>query len=192
VMRALGEVAPTVVYLDAANPVCAQAARQAGVVDGLQGVPLVGGSGCLDPSFLPAVRGGAYLAGPDSTSLMADDFYRMEFLPAYEELFGTAPPAMFHAQAFDATIMLLDAVERVAERDEDGTLTVVRGDLRDAVAATSGVSGLSGTITCGETGDCAQEVSIAIYRVPAVPIDGGTADPEPVYTQTVALDDLLP
>jgi hypothetical protein len=60
------------------------------------------------------------------------------------------------------------------------------------VAATSGVSGLSGTITCGETGDCAQEVSIAIYRVPAVPIDGGTADPEPVYTQTVSLDDLLP
>ena len=60
------------------------------------------------------------------------------------------------------------------------------------MAATSGVSGLSGTITCGETGDCAQEVSIAIYRVPAVPIDGGTADPEPVYTQTVALDDLLP
>ncbi len=192
VMRALGEVGPTVVYLDATDPVCAQAARQAGEVSGLQGVPLVGGSGCFDPSFLPAVRGEAYLAGPDSTRLMADDFYRMEFLPAYEEQFGTAPPAMFHAQAFDATIMMLDAVERVAERADDGTLTVGRGDLRDAVAATSGVSGLSGTITCGETGDCAQEVSIAIYRVPAVPIDGGTADPEPLFTQTVSLDDLVP
>ena len=63
VMRALGEVAPTVVYLDAADPVCAQAARQAGVVDGLQGVPLVGGSGCFDPSFLPAVRGGGLPGG---------------------------------------------------------------------------------------------------------------------------------
>ena len=49
VMRALGEVGPTMVYLDAANPACAQAARQAGVVSGLQGVPLVGGSGCFDP-----------------------------------------------------------------------------------------------------------------------------------------------
>ena len=58
--------------------------------------------------------------------------------------------------------------------------------------STRELPGLSGTITCGETGDCAQEVSIAIYRVPAVPIDGGTADPEPVYTQTVSLDDLVP
>jgi len=41
-------------------------------------------------------------------------FYNDEFLPAYEEQFGTEPTAVFHAHAYDAAQTLFDAIEAVA------------------------------------------------------------------------------
>ena len=51
----------------------------------------------------------------------------------YMEMFGTEPTAPFHAHACDATMMLLNAIETVAQQDADGNLLIGRQALRDAL-----------------------------------------------------------
>ena len=193
-VRAISLGRPEFTYLVGRRPACAEAAREAGELPALRAIPVVSSVGCMDPSFIAANTSvpQMFLSGPDLTKLLEDDFYRMEFLPAYEEQFGSSPVGPFHAQAYDATLMLLDAIDRIAEHADDGTLTIGRTALQEAVAATSGVSGLSGPITCTEHGDCASDPSIAVYLVPDVPIDGGSATAEPVFSEVVSLTDLVP
>ena len=119
------------------------------------------------------------------------DFYSNEFIPAYEEQFGTEPTSVFHAHAFDATNVLFDAIEQVAVENDDGSLSIPRTALRDAVFATSGYEGLTGTITCTELGDCATDVTIGIFEGPNWPVEGGAKPDTPVYSDTKSLDDVL-
>ena len=60
--------------------------------------------------------------------------------------------------------MIMAAVEKVAVMDEDGTLYIGRQALRDALFATSGYEGITGTLTCDEYGDCA-DPEITIMQV---------------------------
>ncbi len=46
----------------------------------------------------------------------------------------------------------------------DGTLLIGRQALRDALFATSGMEGITGTISCDEYGDCA-DPKIAVSQV---------------------------
>lgn len=103
-----------------------------------------------------------YLSGPDLS--FANTMYQDEFIPMYQEMFGSEPTNVYHAHAFDATNILLNAVESVAQQGADGTLLIGRQALRDAVAATSGYVGLTGTLTCSEFGDCA-DAKIAVSHV---------------------------
>src|SRR6266540_3464865 len=66
-------------------------------------------------------------------------------------------------------------------------LTIPRTALKDAIFKTSGYKGLSGTITCTPLGDCATAVSIAVYEVPGIPVEGGTPNAKPVFTETKTL-----
>ena len=60
--------------------------------------------------------------------------------------------------------MLFNAVEKVAVMDADGNLYIGRQALRDALFATEGMEGITGTITCNEYGDCA-DPQIVINQV---------------------------
>ena len=96
--------------------------------------------------------------------------------------------AVFNAHAFDAFNILVDAIKKSAT-DDGGTLTIPRTKLKDEVYKTSDYKGLSGTLTCTPLGDCATAVSIAIYKVPDWPIEGGTENPKPVFTETKTLQE---
>ena len=78
------------------------------------------------------------------------------FDEAYEAEFSVAPDDLgpFHAQAYDAANVLLAAAQEVAELDDDGNLMISRSAMIEAVRATADFQGISGTITCTETGDC--------------------------------------
>lgn len=76
-----------------------------------------------------------------------------DFVTAYEAAYGESPPFPFHAHAFDATNLLLDAVEEVAVV-KNGKLTIGRTALREALYAVEGYPGLVGTLTCDNNGDC--------------------------------------
>jgi ABC-type transport system substrate-binding protein/ABC-type branched-subunit amino acid transport system substrate-binding protein len=76
------------------------------------------------------------------------------FAASYEAEFGEAPATMWDAYAYDAANLILDAIDEVGIA-KNKKLQIGRQALRDALYATSGYEGASGTITCDEYGDCA-------------------------------------
>ena len=155
---------PELIYYPVFIPLGSLITKQAQEVAGLDGVILAAADGVQSPDFLTAsgdAAEGMYVSGPDLG--FGNEIYT-KFLAAYQEKYGTEPTAPFHAHAFDATNMILDAIEKVAQVGDDGTLLIGRQALRDALFATSGMSGITGTLTCDEYGDCA-DAKIAVSQV---------------------------
>jgi branched-chain amino acid transport system substrate-binding protein len=189
-LRALAEQDPDVLYFPIFVAACTLVIKQA--QDIMPDADLIVSDGCLSSDTLKnagADAEGVYASSPDPSGT-ASAFYADEFLPAYQEAFGSAPLSVFHAHAYDATNILLQAVENVAIENDDGSLSIPRQALRDEVFATSGYEGVIGTFTCTELGDCATDVSIGLYQAPAWPVEGGTGD-ETVYSDVKSLDDVL-
>lgn len=191
-LEAIAQNSPDVLYFPDFNPACALITKQAKEI--MPDTALIGSNGCMETVFLEAVGDaavGVYGSGPDLSAFQSGDFYKNEFLPAYKTRVGTAPTSLFHAHAYDAANILFDAIESVAVDNGDGSLTIPRMALRDAIFATSGYAGLTGTITCNELGDCATDVTIGVFQAPAWPVEGGTPDAAPVYTDTKSLADVI-
>jgi branched-chain amino acid transport system substrate-binding protein len=127
---------------------------------GLEDVILMSSDGLLSSDFIsqtqPASEG-MYLSGPSSAAEAQD------FLDEYQQRYGEPPIASYHLQGYDAAMLLLNAVEKVAQRS-GGSLYIGRQALREALFGTRGMQGLSGPINCVETGDCAQP-NITIFQV---------------------------
>jgi len=133
-----------------------QVARQAGETEGLEETVLAGADGLLSPAFVEAAGAenveGMFLSGPQADF---GDRYNDEFLPAYSDVSGEEEPiSAFHAHAYDAYNIILDAIEEVAI-EEDGTLFIPRTALKDYLGELSEYDGLTGSLTCNENGDCA-------------------------------------
>jgi branched-chain amino acid transport system substrate-binding protein len=155
---------PEFIYYPVFVNLGANITKQARSVAGLENVILAGADGIQSPDFLEAAGGAAedmYVSGPDLA--FANETYD-EILAAYQEKYGSAPLSVFHAHAFDATTLLLLAVEEVAQQGDDGTLLIGRKALRDALFATENYAGVTGTLTCTATGDCA-DPKIAVSQV---------------------------
>ncbi len=123
-------------------------------IEGFENITLMGADGLLSDTFVEAVGAdgvGMYFSGPATPSGQA----YQDLVAAYEAKYGEAPIQSFHGQAHDAAAMLLQAIEKVAIQDEDGTLHIPRQALRDELYSTSGFVGVAGTYTCDEFGDCA-------------------------------------
>jgi branched-chain amino acid transport system substrate-binding protein len=155
--------------------------QQARAIDGLADTVLAGSDGMFTPDWIEAAgadnANGVYISGPDLTKLAGDvDFYQNEFLPAYNDAYG-APNSVFHAHAFDATNMILTAIDSVAIEDGD-TLWIPRTALKDALFATSNFPGITGNLTCNEDGDCQPTANIAV-----VTVENGAFTVDPVYTE---------
>ncbi|MXX25840.1 MAG: hypothetical protein F4Z82_10425 [Caldilineaceae bacterium SB0668_bin_21] len=76
-----------------------------------------------------------------------------ELNAAYQERYGEHSTSAYLAHAYDATTLLLRAIEEVAVVVGDA-LYIDRAKLREAVGGTSGFSGIIGAISCDEFGDC--------------------------------------
>ena len=132
-------------------------AAQARVFDGLGGVTMISGSALLVSDFLAQPHSeGIYFAGPESdyrgnvngvTGRSAE-----AVIAAYETEYGERPATPYWARAYDATTVLLDAVNAVAV-EEGGRLYIDRAALRARIGSTA-VAGLTGTISCDDFGDC--------------------------------------
>lgn len=137
--------------------------RQAKEVKGMEKVVLMGADGMFSPDFYKAAGEtavGMYHSSPDFSAFAGG--YK-DFLAKHQKKYGEKPLAPFHAHAYDAAMMMFAAIEKVAKKAPDGTLHIGRKKLRDALHATKGMKGLTGTITCDKYGDCA-DPSIAIYK----------------------------
>jgi branched-chain amino acid transport system substrate-binding protein len=192
VLNSIAQNKPDFLYYPAFNPACALIAKQGRAISGLADTALMGSDGCAAPEYVK-VGGkdvyGSWSSSPDVTAQTERNaFYAEQFLPAYQDQFGERPISVFNAHAFDAANILFEALKKSAT-DEGGSLTIPRTKLKDETYKTNNYNGLSGTITCTPLGDCATAVSIAVYKVPDWPIEGGTANPKPVFTETKTLEE---
>ncbi len=133
-------------------------AKQAREHASLKDATLITGAALLDSKFLATPQSeGVYAAGPEAdlgsnvnavTGKSVD-----EALAAYSAAYGGFPITPYWAHSYDATTLLLNAIEIVAG-EAGGKLYVDRAALRRQLHATSGFQGLIGTLTCDEFGDC--------------------------------------
>jgi branched-chain amino acid transport system substrate-binding protein len=142
--------------------------QQARETPGLEATLFAGSDGMFTPDWIEAAGAenaeGVYISGPDLSALSGDmEFYTNTFIPAYTERNG-APQSVFHAHAWDATNMILAAIEEVGI-DQDGTFYIPRTALKDALYATSDFPGITGTLSCNENGDCQPSATIAVVQV---------------------------
>jgi len=151
---------------------------QIGDVAGLEDVVRIGSVGLFTPDFVtasgPDVEG-VYLSSPNFSAFEGD---YAGLLERYEEFVGQAPPSAFHAHGYDAFGILLSAIEQVAVEGEDGSLSIDLGQLRDAIYATDGYQGITGTLSCSDSGDCGAPL-IAVYELDA-DVAGGSWPPTEV------------
>jgi branched-chain amino acid transport system substrate-binding protein len=189
-LTTIGQDHPDFLYYPDFDPACALIAKQAAQVSTLANTKLAGSDGCLESAYLQTGGSavyGTYASGPDFSGLKTSSmFYADTFLPAYKSQFGTDPTASFHAHAFDAVNILLAAMKKVAI-NSGGTLSIPRTALKDAVYATKDYKGLTGTLTCVPLGDCATSVTIAVYKAPMLPVEGGDPNSQPVFMETKTL-----
>ena len=118
-------------------------------------ITLMSAEGLYFETFIEAVGQagtGLYLAAPALPQGREHDAYLSRYQAKYQE----PPVPIYHATTYDASNLLLDAIEKVAVPDAgtDGRLHIGRQALRDALYATAGYSGLTGSLTCDRYGDC--------------------------------------
>jgi branched-chain amino acid transport system substrate-binding protein len=137
-------------------------ARQAKEVAGLEKTYLMSADGTFSPDFYKAAGEaavGMFHSSPDFSAFAGG--YK-DFLAKHQKKYGEKPIAPFHAHGYDAALMVFAAIEKVAVKDGDN-LYIPRMAFRDALYATKGLKGLTGTITCNPYGDCA-DPRIAVYQ----------------------------
>ena len=133
-------------------------AEQAPGVPGLEGTVLLAADGLLVDKYLALPQtADMYFSGPDErfgdNTNQSTGKIAAEILAAYEEAYGESPSASFWAHGYDATTLLLDAIQ-AASWVEDGTLMIDRQGIRDHLNGIRGYSGVIGTINCDDFGDC--------------------------------------
>jgi branched-chain amino acid transport system substrate-binding protein len=153
---------PDFIYLPIFIAAAGHITRQSKEVAGLEKVALMSADGSFSPDFYKAAGEaavGMYHSSPDFSAFGTG--YK-DFLAKHQKKYGEKPIAPFHAHGYDAAMMIFNAIEKTAVKDGD-TLYICRSKLRDALYATKGQKGLTGTISCNEFGDCA-DPRIAVYQ----------------------------
>jgi branched-chain amino acid transport system substrate-binding protein len=167
VLTTIAATSPDIIYYPIFVAAGGFITAQSRAVPGLETTILMGADGMFTPDFVTAAGPnalGMYLTSPDFSAFGPT---YSDFLTKYKAKSGKAGPlSIFHAHAYDAANILFAAIEKVAVKAADGTLTIGRKALRDAIFATKGWRGITGELTCGQYGDCGAPV-IALYQITA-------------------------
>jgi branched-chain amino acid transport system substrate-binding protein len=122
-------------------------------VEGFEQIALMGAEALITPVFVEPISTagvGMHFVSPQTPAGPAYE----DFVVKYQSNYGQPPTTPFVAHSYDAANIMFDTIEKVAVKAEDGTLHLGRQALRDALYATSGYKGLTGTLTCDKFGDC--------------------------------------
>jgi branched-chain amino acid transport system substrate-binding protein len=172
VLTEVAAAAPEALYFPIFMPEGGFIAQQIGGIAGLEDTVLIGADGLLVDNFMELPESaGMYFSGPNldyGTNASQIGTTADDFLTAYEAEYGESPSAAFWAHSYDATVLLLSAIDAVAIELDDGSLFIDRQALRDSLSSTSNFGGIIGTLSCDEYGDCgAQRISVVFHEDPS-------------------------
>jgi len=184
VLTNVAQTAPEIIYYPVFTAPFGYITAQVREIAGLEEVDLMGADAGFSAAAIKAGGTnalGLYLSSPDVRQYPGD--YET-FLNDFRTKFGENPQQIFHAHAYDATNMLLDAVEAAATENADGSLTIDLGELRDAVYATKDFAGITGVLSCNPYGDCGAP-AIGVYQITQDIVDNPDANwpPDPVWPE---------
>ena len=193
-LTSIAQTKPQIIYLPDFNPACALIAKQAQDVPQLAGVKLMGSDGCLASTFYDqagSAANGFYLSGPIPSPSAATSPLLDQFNAAYKAQYGKQT-ASFNANAFDAFNIVANAIKKVGIVGSDGSLTIPRQALANAVYQTANYQGITGVLTCIATGDCQSQaaVNIGVYQAPDSPY-GSAANPKTIFSEQLTLAQAL-
>lgn len=120
---------------------------------------LVGGDSLLTRSF--ASRAGEAAAGMYLTNPALNQDAYDDFLAEWALRYDAPPTSTAGAYAYDAARLLFAAIEDTAVVGQNGSLVIGRMALRESLAASQGIDGLTGILNCQTNGEC----SAATYGV---------------------------
>jgi len=151
--------------------------QQIGEVAGLENTTLMAADGMLVDNYMEIPESeGVFMSGPDlnfeGNSNAATGQTGDGFLAAYEAEHGEAPSAAFWAHAYDATTLLLSAIEAASSKDGD-TLVVDRAGVREFMSGVSSWPGIIGSITCDDFGDCGSQRIAVVQHMDSSDIAAG-------------------
>lgn len=126
---------------------------QARQLSELDNILLISGGALIEESFIKTVGNagkGMLFVGPtpptgEKVALLTE---------TYRKKYNENPSVSYFLSAFDAAEILFNALESIAIQKEDGTLTIGRQALRDALYKTTAYHGVTGILTCDQFGDC--------------------------------------
>jgi len=189
VLTAIARADPEILFLALYSPEAIPIVLQAGKMEALEHVVFFTPGSLVRDDFIKAVGkdgvglygcvGSAKLEGP------AND----RFILKYVKRYGEPPRTTFYGFAYDAVNLLLNAIDATAVKEEDGTLHIGRGALRDAIRETPVFEGLSGRIHCDEYGDCGSRRAVVMrFDDPAKGFEGFKSN----IVHTFSLDEPAP
>ncbi|MDP2350765.1 MAG: branched-chain amino acid ABC transporter substrate-binding protein [Chloroflexota bacterium] len=170
VLKTVAASKPEIIYFPVFVAAAGFLRAQVSTVSGLENVKTMGADGHFSPDFLKAAGASAvghYLSSPNFAAFGAGYAGLLEKMAAK---FGGKPLSVFHAHAYDATNILFKALEKVAIENADGSLSIPKGALRDAIYATKDFAGITGALTCTPSGDCGAPV-IGVYQITQENVD---------------------
>ena len=165
VLTNIAAAEPEVIYFPIFTAEGGFIADQYADVAGLEDVVLIGSDGLFSLDFVNAAGPnveGMYLSSPNFGAMQES---YADLVEKYLDISGLDSTLQaFHAHAYDAASIMLDTVAEVAVENEDGSLDIDLGQLREALYATTDYPGVTGTLSCTENGDCSAPI-IAVYQI---------------------------
>jgi len=146
--------------------------QQSKNVSGLENIILMGNGALLTDTFISSVKSdgiGMYFVGPGLCRGVGYENLEAEYKKTYKK----SPPTTYYSYAYDAANLLMNAIETVAEKENNGTLHIPRDKLRKAMYNTKNLKGVSGILNCNQFGDCgAARFNIMRLENPEAGIEG--------------------
>jgi serine/threonine protein kinase/ABC-type branched-subunit amino acid transport system substrate-binding protein len=174
--------ADVVYYLGYQNEQAARFIATVRAAPDLPGIPIILSENFYNPDFIAAAGENAVGAFVSTTSMEFEpiDAY-MAFLDVYRNRYREDPISQFHAYAYDAALLLLNAITRVVVLADDGTLFIDPLAIREVLYGPPGIPGLTGLLICEPSGDCAANPHGVVFEFANPAPDSfrpGTADME--------------
>jgi len=178
VLTEIAAGSPEALFFPIFQPTGEFVAAQARGVAGLENVQLLAADSLLNIDYLELSESeGMYF-----TSLLTDfgasvnqstGKTAFEVLDDYRADHGEEPSSGYWASTYDATTILLSAIEANAEVNDAGQLVIDKAGISSSVAALRDYGGLTGSISCDDFGDCGSQKIVIVHHTDSDDADAG-------------------